>query len=66
MQMTADVGPPTAPRGLPNVGVAKGSPLHIDAGTVDTAGCSEAPSTPTIEVWFLCSSDTSDLRFTTH
>jgi len=50
MQITADVGPPTAPGGSPNAGVAMASPLQADVGTDDTAGCNEAPGTPAIQV----------------
>jgi len=48
MQMTPDVGPPTAPRGSLDAGVPVGSPLPTDAETVDTACCSEAPGIPNI------------------
>jgi len=50
MQITADVGPSTAPGGSPNVGVAIASPLRTDVETDDTAGCSEGPGTPAIQV----------------
>ena len=60
MHMTPDVGPPTVPGGAPDAGVAMGSPLPTDTGTVDTASCSEALSTSTIQVWFLCTTTTSD------
>jgi len=41
-------------------------PVPSDAGTVDTAGYSQAPGSPTMQVCFLCTTQTPDIRFTTH
>ena len=63
--MTLDVGPPTSPSCSLDASVAMASLLATDAGIVDTAGCSQASSTPSMQVCFLCTIKTLKTRFTT-
>ena len=59
MQITANVGPPTARGDSPNPSVVMASSLRTDVGTDDTTGTSEAPGTPPIQVCLLCTTDIS-------
>jgi len=65
MQMTHDVGPPPTAAGSLEVGVDMPASLAIDVGTVNTAGCSQTPGSPTIHVCCLCMTKTPDIWLTT-
>jgi len=66
MQIIPDVSAPSAPAGSPETGVCMPTSLLTDAGTVDTAGYSQALGSPTMQLCFLCITQTPDIRFTTH
>ena len=64
--MTPDVGQPPTRGGSPDTCVAMACPLPTDVGIVDTAGCSEAPASPTMQGCFMCMNKTPHMRFTIH
>jgi len=66
MQMTPDIGPSPVATGSPEADVGMHAYLSTNAGTVNTAGCSQAPGSPIMQVCFLCMTKTLDLWFTTH